>query len=46
MSCFLFYLYLLCFFFYKIGKQEGRTDSVQEAGVVVGTGGRGWQERG
>jgi hypothetical protein len=31
MSCFLFYL--LCFFFYKIGEQEGGTGSIQGVGV-------------
>jgi hypothetical protein len=36
--CFSFYL--LCFFFYKIGEQDGGTGSAQ-GGEVVGTGGRG-----
>jgi hypothetical protein len=44
MSCFSFYL--LCFFFYKIGEQEGRTGSAQGVGAV-GAGGRGGvRERG
>jgi hypothetical protein len=38
MSCFSFYLYLLCFFFYKIGEQEGGTGLGW--GLSVGTGGR------
>jgi hypothetical protein len=31
MPCFSFYL--LCYFFYKIGEQEGRTGSAQGLGV-------------
>jgi hypothetical protein len=39
MSCFPFYL--LCFFFYKIGEQEGRSGSAEGVGRVFGTGRRG-----
>jgi hypothetical protein len=41
-----FSLYLLCFFFYKIGEQEGGTGSAQGGGKGVGTGGRGAGKQG
>jgi hypothetical protein len=38
--CFSFYL--LCFFFYKIGEQEGRTDSAGEGGALAPAGVGKW----
>jgi hypothetical protein len=39
-SCFSFYLYLLCFLFYKIRDQEGGTGSAGGRRDAFGTGGR------
>jgi hypothetical protein len=43
-SCFSFYLYLLCFFFYKTREKEGITGFVGEGLAPVGE--RRWQGRG